>query len=39
VGGLNARDQPTGLGDARGRLQLVARQHPRSEKRLIRETR
>ncbi len=31
VGGLGARHQAAGLGNARGRLQLVARQHPRPD--------
>jgi hypothetical protein len=31
VCGLGARHQAAGLGDTRGRLQLVARQHPRPD--------
>jgi hypothetical protein len=34
VGGLGARHQAAGLGNARGRLQLVARQHPRPDTRI-----
>jgi hypothetical protein len=34
VCGLGARHQPAGLGDTRGRLQLVARQHPRPDTRI-----
>jgi len=39
VNGLRARHQAAGLGDTRGSLQLVARQHPRANPRISRKER